>query len=100
MEFYVRKNELEIALKSIKDSKALGKPEDEYLSILKIKAKDGVLEFTTTNYDNWSYSKINSETFSDFDSPENYFGIKSDGEVYVMFMNSLISCLLILVKEL
>lgn len=90
MKFHVRQNELQKALNIIKSSRALGKPDEELFSTIKIEAfKEGDknrIRFTATTTIAWASASINEEHFEELfgdDSYKEIFDVEEYSTVYV-----------------
>lgn len=90
MKFHVRQNEIQNALNVIKTSKALGKPDEELFSTIKIETlqENGKnrIRFTATNTIAWASSSLTDEYFEELFGQEDYkeiFNVESYDKVYV-----------------
>lgn len=87
MKFGIRKEELEMALKVIKDSKALSKINDDVGTssiLIEVDAENKALTLTATNYHVWCIAKLDSSVFEDYDAELSvFFNMEESGEVFV-----------------
>lgn len=87
MKFSIRKEELEMALKVIKDSKALSKINDDIGTssiMIEVDSENKVLTLTSTNYHVWCIAKLDSSVFADYDAElSTFFNMEESGEVFV-----------------
>lgn len=87
MKFSIRKEELEMALKVIKDSKALSKINDDVGTssiLIEVNAEDQVLKLISTNYHVWCIATLDATTFADYDVElSGFFNMEESGEVFI-----------------